>query len=124
MKLHLLIGAMSAAAALAGPALAQDACARPEAPAIDPQAASASVESLSGAKQQTLDFIKASDAYQECVLAGAKAKRDEAKAKKVAFDPAIAERAQRDVSANQADKEKVGAAFNAAVKAYKAAHPS
>lgn len=122
MKVHLLIGAL--AAALAGPAFAQEACARPEAPAIDSQAASASVDALTAAKQQTVDFIKASDAFQTCVLAEAKAKKDEAKAKKVAFDSSIADRAQREVSANQADKEKVGAAYNAAVKAYKAANPS
>lgn len=123
MRFHLLIAALGAAA-LAGPALAQEACTRPEAPAIDPQAAAASVEALASAKQQTVDFIKASDAFQECVLADAKARKDEAKAKKIAFDPAIADRAKREVSANQSDKEKVGAAFNAAVKAYKAANPS
>lgn len=123
MRLHLMIGAF-AAAALAGPALAQEACARPEAPTIDRQAASQSVEALTAAKQQTVDFISASDAYQECVLADAKAKKDEAKAKKVAFDTSIADRAQSQVSANQADKEKVGAAYNEAVKAYKAANPS
>ncbi|MFC3077101.1 hypothetical protein ACFODL_03255 [Phenylobacterium terrae] len=123
MNRHLMIGAL-AAAALAGPALAQEACTRPEAPAIDSQAASASVEALTAAKQQTVDFIKASDAFQTCVLAEAKAKKDEAKAKKVAFDSSIADRAQRQVSANQSDKEKVGAAYNAAVKAYKAANPS
>ena len=121
MKTYLLIGAL---VALAGPALAQEACTRPQAPAIDPQAASASVETMTAAKQQAVDFIKASDAYQECVLADAKAKKDEAKAKKVAFDKSIADRAQAEVSANQADKEKVGAAYNAAAKAYKAAHPS
>jgi Skp family chaperone for outer membrane proteins len=121
MKPNLLIGAL---VALAGPAFAQDACTRPEAPAIDSQAAAASVETLTAAKQQSVEFIKASDAFQDCVLNDAKAKKDEAKAKKVAFDPSIAQRAQREVSANQADKEKVGKAYNEAVKAYKAAHPS
>lgn len=123
MKSQLLVAAL-AAAALAGPALAQDACTRPEAPAIDAQAAAASIETLGAAKQQTLDFIKASDAFQTCVLADVRAKKDEAKASKVAFDNSIADRAQADVSANQADKEKVGGAYNAAVKAYKLAHPS
>lgn len=123
MKSHLLIGAL-AAAALTAPAFAQDACTRPAAPSIDPQAAAASTETLTAARQQTLDFIKASDAYQDCVLADAKAKKEEAKAKKVAFDTSIADKAQREVSANQADKEKAGAAYNEAVKAYKAAHPS
>jgi hypothetical protein len=123
MNLHLLIGAFGAFA-LAGPALAQEACTRPEAPAIDSQAAAASVEALTAAKQQTVDFIKASDAFQTCVLADAKSKKDEAKAKKVAFDKSIADRAQSQVSANQTDKEKVGAAYNEAVKAYKAANPS
>ena len=32
--------------------------------------------------------------------------------------------AQAQISANQSDKEAAGAAFNAAAKAYKAAHPS
>ncbi|HEY9217854.1 MAG TPA: hypothetical protein VIO94_07395, partial [Phenylobacterium sp.] len=99
-------------------------CTRPEAPKIDAATASASMEALAAAKQQTQTFITASDTYQACVLGEAKAKLEEAKAKKVDFDQGIAKRAQSQVSANQADKEKVGAAFNAAVRAYKAAHPS
>src|SRR5688572_6243911 len=92
MKSYLLMGALCLAGP-AAPAAAQEACARPEAPAIDSKAAAASVEALNAAKEKTVAFIKASDDYQTCVLAAAKAKQEEAKAKKIPFDQSIAKRA-------------------------------
>ena len=47
-----------------------------------------------------------------------------AKAAQTKVDPAVEAAAKADLDGNQADKEAVGAAFNAAVKAYKAAHPA
>lgn len=122
MRPYLVIGALCLAA-LSGPALAQEACTRPEAPKIDSKAAAASMEALTAAREQTQAFIKASDDYQTCVLEAAKAKKAEADAKKQPFDQAIARRAQKQVSDNQAEKERVGKAYNEAVKVFKASNP-
>ena len=74
--------------------------------------------------QNIRTFIQASDDYQSCVLAAAKAKVDAAKAAKQPVDGSIAKKANEEVAANQKEKEKVGKAYNAAVAAFKAAHPS
>jgi hypothetical protein len=107
---------------LAGPALAAD-CARPPAPAkID--GATATMEQLQAGKAEVTAFMGASDTYQSCLLDDLEAQRKAAKAEKKKLDPAVAKATDAKVSENQADKEKVGADFNSAVKAYKAAHPS
>jgi hypothetical protein len=116
----LLGGAMLAG--LAGPGLAAD-CARPAAPAkID--GATATMEQLQAGKAEVTAFMGASDTYQSCLLDDLEAQRKAAKAEKKKLDPAVAKATDAKVSENQADKEKVGADFNSAVKAYKAAHPS
>jgi hypothetical protein len=116
----LLGGAMLAG--LAGPALAAD-CARPAAPAkID--GATATMEQLQAGKAEVTAFMGASDTYQSCLLDDLEAQRKAAKAEKKKLDPAVVKATDAKVSENQADKEKVGADFNSAVKAYKAAHPS
>lgn len=116
----LMAGAMLG---LAGPALADAACTRPEAPAaVD--GTSATMEQLLAAKSAVTDFIAASDTFQTCVINDLDAQKKAAKAAKTKLDPAIAKAADASVSANQADKERVGQAFNSAAKAYKAAHPS
>ena len=107
---------------LASPALAAE-CVRPEAPAaVD--GATATMEQLLAAKAGVTDFMAKSDAYQSCVLDDVAAQKAAAKAAKTKFDSAIAKAADAKVSENQADKERVGQAFNGAAKAYKAAHPS
>lgn len=107
----------------AGSALAQDACTKPAAPvAVD--GAKASMEELLAAKKQVTEFIGASDTYQTCVLDGLEAHRKAAKAEKRKVDPAVQKMADANIAANQSDKERVGADFNAAARAYKAAHPS
>lgn len=107
----------------AGSALAQDACARPAAPAaVD--GAKASLEEVLAAKKAVTDFMTASDAFQTCVLDGLEAQRKAAKDEKRKLDPAISKSADEQIAANQSDKERVGADFNAAARAYKAAHPS
>ena len=116
--------AVVAAAALslaAGSAFA--ACERPTPPAI-PAPEGATMEQVLAAKAQAAAFITASDAYQTCVLDDIDAQKAAAKKAKVKFDSAINKAGQAQVDANQADKVKVGAAFNALVKAYRAAHPS
>jgi hypothetical protein len=116
--------ALSTALGLAAPGLAfAAACDRPNPPArID--GAKATLDELKAAKGSVTEFMTASDAYQGCVLDDLAAQRAAATAAKTKLDPAVTKAAQEKVDQNQADKERVGADFNAAVKAYKAAHPS
>jgi hypothetical protein len=75
-------------------------------------------------QKAVMSFISASDDYQNCVLADLKSKTNDAKKSKTKLDPAVKKAADDAITANQADKEKLGADFNASVKAFKAAHPS
>ena len=116
--------ALSAALGLAAPGLAlAAACDSPTPPqAID--GSKATLDELKTAKGAVTSFMAASDSYQGCVLDDLAAQRAAATAAKTKLDPALAKAAEQKVNQNQADKERVGADFNAAVKAYKAAHPS
>lgn len=125
MKLAAFVLA-GAALALSGPVVAQSACSRPAAPTVlagvEPSAVT--MEQLLGAKKEVSAFIGASDAFQTCLLDDLNKQRAAAKAAQTKVDPAVEAAAKADLDGNQADKEAVGAAFNAAVKAYKAAHPA
>lgn len=115
--------ALGAILGLVAPGLALADCQRPTAPAaIDGK--TATLEQLIAAKQAVVTFMSDSDTYQSCVIDAFKAKKAAADAAKTKLDPSLAKAADADVSANQADKEKVGGEFNAATKAYRAAHPS
>ena len=115
--------ALGAVLGLAAPGLALADCQRPTAPAaIDGK--TATMEQITAAKKSVMSFINDSDAYQTCVIDEFKAKKAAADAAKTKLDPALAKEADANVSANQADKEKVGGDFNTAAKAYRAAHPS
>jgi hypothetical protein len=109
----------------AAPALAADACGgAPIAPAaVDGSKATES--QMKDARDDITNFMKASDDYQTCVLADLdRQKAAAAKAKDPKpLDQGIIDGANKRVANNQRDKEKVGAEFNAAVHAYKAAHP-
>ncbi|MDB5448106.1 MAG: hypothetical protein JWQ97_3423 [Phenylobacterium sp.] len=115
--------ALAAALSLAAPALALAACERPTPPAPT-DGATATMEQLVAAKNGVSAFITASDTYQSCVIADLAAQRDAAKKAKTKLDGGVPKAADAAIAANQKDKEQVGAAFNAAVKAYKTAHPS
>jgi Skp family chaperone for outer membrane proteins len=115
--------ALGAALSIAAPALAFAACERPSPPAsVD--GAAVTMDQLVAAKNGVTAFITASDDYQSCVLADLAAQQKAAKKGGPKLDPAVKKTADDSISGNQADKEKVGTDFNAAVKAYKAAHPS
>ena len=118
---------------LAAPALAQDAaapalpapavCEAPAAPA-DIDGATATMEQVLAAKAAVAGFISASDAYQSCLVDDIKTRRAAAKAAKARFNESEAKTVSEQINANQRDKERVGKAFNNAVKAFKAAHPA
>jgi len=115
--------ALGAALGLAAPGLALADCRAPTAPAaVDGK--TATMDQLQAAKTAVGTFMTDSDAYQACVIDALKAQKDAAAAAKTKFDPALAKTAEADLDANQAEKQRVGADFNAAVKAYRAAHPS
>ena len=121
--MKLLPLALGAALAIAAPRLALAACERPTPPApVD--GATATKDQLLAAKGLVSDFITASDTYQSCILADVDAQQAAAKKAKTKLDPAVKKAADAAINANQADKEQVGQAFNASVKAFKAAHPS
>ena len=112
-----------AALALATPALAQTDCTRPTAPAtVD--GSTVTMEQLMTAKADTAAFITASDDFQSCVIKSLETQRAAAKADKKKMDQAVVKAANAQIGENQKDKERVGSGFNAAVRAYKKAHPS
>jgi hypothetical protein len=80
---------------------------------------------MKDAHDDVMNFIKASDDYQSCVLADLdRQKQEAAKAKNPKpLDQSIVDGANAKVAANQKEKEKIGAEYNAAVHAYKDAHP-
>jgi hypothetical protein len=127
-----LTPALAAAVALAvAPALAPTvasaqapaACAAPTAPTL-PDAAAATGDQMKTAMEAVKAFLAASDAYQQCEIESVTAQRKAAKDAKTKFDEGQAKAAQARIAANQKEKESVGVNWGAAVKAYKAAHPS
>ena len=118
--------ALAASALLisASAAMAAGPCDQPYAPAaVD--GSKATEAQMKGAHDDVMNFMKASDDYQSCLLDDLKNQKETAaKAKDPKpLDPSIEQGVNAKVDANQRDKEKVGAEFNAAVMAYKAAHP-
>ncbi len=95
----ILVGAL---VSIAGPAPAQDRCKRPYAPTVNvtPATSAGDLERLRG---DVKAFLAASDLYQGCLLKGVTTAKEKAQ-----------------LSANQADKVRVGGAFNAAVKGRRA----
>lgn len=122
MKTAAILTAL-ATLAFAGSALADEACTRPTAPApLD--GASATMEQVLAAKNEVAAFMTASDTFQSCVISDLEAKRAAAKAAKTKMDKAVIQAANAQIDENQKDKVAAGAAYNAAVRAFKAAHPS
>lgn len=106
---------------LASPAFAQDRCSAPIAPVV-PDGKTATVTQLVQANKDVVAFIKASDEYQNCLLADLQAQVDQAKSDKKDLNPAIKKAIEAKGDANQKEKERVGKAYNTAATAYKAAH--
>jgi hypothetical protein len=81
---------------------------------------------MKDAHDDVVNFIKTSDDYQKCLyddLDRQKAAAAKAKDPKP-LDQGIIDAVNAKVASNQKTKEKVGAEYNAAVHAYKAAHPN
>ncbi|MGN6515123.1 MAG: hypothetical protein ACTHLR_04700 [Rhizomicrobium sp.] len=117
--------AVAAVMISAVPAMAQGMCGDAPIPPAALDGSKATEAQMKDAHDDVVNFIKSSDDYQSCLFADlARQKREAAKAKDPKpLDPSIAQGVSAKVDANQKMKEKVGAEFNAAVVAYKAAHP-
>jgi hypothetical protein len=117
--------AVAAVLISAAPAMAQSVCGgAPIAPAaLD--GSKATEAQMKDAHDDVVNFIKASDDYQGCLFSDLdRQKREAAKAKDPKpLDQGIIDGVNAKVAANQKTKEKVGAEYNAAVHAYKDAHP-
>jgi hypothetical protein len=109
-------------AALSGPALAQNTCVQPFAPAITP-GGTATKEQMLTTQGEVREFLRASDVYQDCIIRDLALRRAEAARDKKELDQSVADAATRRIETNQREKQRVGAEYNDAVKAYAAAHP-
>jgi hypothetical protein len=80
---------------------------------------------MKSAHNDVLDFIKASDDYQNCLNSEYIALEKKAKASKdkTPVDPSIKAGVQTKIDNNQKMKERVGAEYNASAIAYNAKHP-
>jgi hypothetical protein len=125
MSMYGKIG-LAAAAILfsAVPALA-DSCGGAPIPPAAVDGAKATQSQMKDARDDVMNFMKASDDYQSCVLADLdRQKREAAKAKNPKpLDQGVIDAVNKKVNSNQKDKEKVGAEFNASVHAFNTAHP-
>ena len=79
-------------------------CSEPYAPQV-PNGRTATLDELNAARRDARAFIAASDVYQECLLESPTSPRREAL-----------------LDANQAQKERIGSAVNAAIAAFNARH--
>ena len=104
-------------------AMAQEACVRPTPPTVI-DGKTATTEQIATMRKAVSEFIAASDTFQNCVLDGLDAQRKAAKLAKTKLPSSVVKEGTAQVDANQADKERVGGAYNAAVKAFRAANPS
>jgi hypothetical protein len=109
-------------AACAAPAFADDTCQVPAVPA-SVNGATASRDQILTEQAAVKTFLAASDTYQACVNDYITAQNAAADKEKKPHDAAMIQSEGDKVTANQNNKQKVGDDFNAAVAAYKAAHP-
>jgi gas vesicle protein len=108
--------------ALATPAFADDMCVTPYAPTV-PDGSKATTEQMKTALDEVKAFLKASDDFQSCLVLYLNQATVEAQKNKKDVDPAIKASVLAKGDANQREKERVGGEYNAAARAYKAAHP-
>ena len=108
---------------LAAPTFAaENTCALPMVPAM-PDGATAPAADIRAAAASVTNYVKESDAYQECLNIEFNKMIDQSKKdKKVVGPEANAEREAR-IAANQESKVKLGEAYTATAAAYRTAHP-
>ncbi|MBS0275378.1 MAG: hypothetical protein JSR55_13560 [Proteobacteria bacterium] len=117
--------AVAAVLISAAPAMAQSVCGGAPIPPAAVDGSKVTEAQMKDAHDDVVNFIKASDDYQSCLFSDLdRQRREAAKAKDPKpLDQNIIDGVNAKVTANQKTKEKVGAEYNAAVHAYKDAHP-
>jgi len=110
------IAALAFAACLLVPAAfaGTERCSEPYGPVV-PDGNVATAAEMKTAKAEVLQFVADSDAFQACIVAVI----DDPEEK---MTPAQKQAAGRLINDNQKEKEAVAAAYNAALRAYKAKH--
>jgi hypothetical protein len=117
-KFVLVIGLLLAGAM---PAPAQTSCAEPVTPPpVD--GAAAHENELRGALARARDYIAQAGVYQDCLAREVAALKAQAATDGAPFEPAIEISARDKVAASKRSQQKVGAAVNQALTAYKQAH--
>jgi len=106
--------------ALTAPAMAQDQCVAPVAPAI-PDGARATSAQVIAAQNEIKTFATASDSYQACLVAEIARQKDLAKQTNVEFDPKIQAAIEVKAGAQRKDVERLASAWGASVTAFNAA---
>ena len=107
---------------VAVPATAQTSCVAPQRPA-DIDGTTVTLDQLKAAISTVKQFLASSDTYQDCLGKEVDTQKAAATREKP-FDQTIADRNLALANSNQEMKESVGASVNAAITAYKKAHPA
>ena len=105
------------------PAMAQDNCQAPIAPAA-PDGRTSTQAQMVAAAGDARNFIAQSDVYQTCLADYVKAQKEQAAKDKTPFDKFIESDTMKKINDNQAEKVRVGADINGAIAAFKASHPN
>jgi len=103
--------------ALTAPAMAQDQCAAPTAPAI-PEGAKATTSQIVATQNDIKVYAAASDDYQACLVREVAHQKDLANQNNVAFDPNIQTALETKAASQRKDVERFAVAWGAAVRAF------
>lgn len=107
---------------LSASAFAQGRCTEPFEPVV-PDGTTSTQASLAQANRDVVSYMRATQEYEQCLLAEFNAKEREAKDSKKGLDPSVRKTLDDKADALQAKKQRVGTTYNNAYKAFKAAHP-
>jgi hypothetical protein len=114
---------IAALLASATPVFAQSLCVEPPIPALV-EGAGLTADQMRAAMADARNFIAQSGVYQECLMKEVEAAKTQAATASQPFDPSIEASARAKADASQKAQEKVSAAANGAMAAYKNAHHS
>lgn len=108
-------------AAFASPSLA-DSCVEPYAPAL-PNGTTATLDQIAKASKDANQFMRDSQEYQDCIWRDLGVQRAEAARRQKVLDQSVEDRVRADGDRVQREKLRVKAEFDAALAAFKVAHP-
>ena len=120
MRLAITLAALLACAT---PALAQEVCTEPMAPA-PVSGTVVTGDQLRTAMAEARSFINQSNVYQDCLTHELEAARTQAGADGKPLDPALEGSVKTRIAASQQAQDKVSLTVNTALTTYKQAHPN